>query len=116
MKGRDQKTVIAAGQIAADGPGGVAADAVGDQPFALFGNFERAADLAAEFDRSAGREGRGLSLPRGICTFLRGRHVSAASILDSRDDSAFGLFWLQRIGKISRQARIGPQRFLMESL
>src|SRR5437588_12380781 len=69
MEGGDQQAMIAAGQIAADRSGGVAADTVSNEPFALFGNFERPAYLTPEFDchaaRRAGRFGfrrAGLSL------------------------------------------------------
>jgi len=46
----NQKTVIAARQIAADGSRRIATEAVRHQPFPLFGDFKRAANLAAEFD------------------------------------------------------------------
>src|SRR5205807_4017588 len=69
MEGGDQQAMIAAGQIAADGSGGVAADTVRNEPFPLFGNFQRPAYLTPEFychaARRAGRFGfrrAGLSL------------------------------------------------------
>src|SRR2546426_4951986 len=45
-----EKAVIAASGVARDGAGGKTANSVGDQPFALFIRFERAANLPAEID------------------------------------------------------------------
>src|SRR5580658_6565562 len=48
LKGSDEKAVIAARRATADGCGGEATDAVGDQPLAGFGGGEIAADFAPE--------------------------------------------------------------------
>ena len=75
MEGRDQQTMIATGQVTTDGSGGIAADSVGDQPFPLVGEFERAADLAAEFDRSIAPKSGPFLFPSRVRRFLSCRHL-----------------------------------------
>src|SRR5437762_14306903 len=91
MEGRDQHAMIATRHVATDGSRGIAADSVGDQPFPLFGDVERAADLAAEFDGSVRlRSGRFL-FGRRVRPFLRCRHLQTDSILVLYSNSAFRL-------------------------
>ena len=54
----DEQSVVAASGGAGDGAGGEAADAVGDEPFALFSGGEVGADFGAEGD-NRGNSGLG---------------------------------------------------------
>src|SRR5436853_7752657 len=91
MEGRDQHAMIATRHVATDGSRGIAADSVGDQPFPLFGDFERAADLAAEFDGGVRlRSGRFLFGIR-VRPFLRCSHLQSDSLFVLYINSDFRL-------------------------
>jgi hypothetical protein len=61
---RDQKSMVAPGQAAGDGPAGITADPVGDPPFAPLRLRKVAADRACEADRTRRNDRR-----PGACRF-----------------------------------------------
>src|SRR5258708_34283086 len=53
VKSGEQETVVATGQVATDPSGSKAANAIGDEPFALLGGFEHAANVPPKLDEGA---------------------------------------------------------------
>src|SRR5262249_37747494 len=72
---RDQESVVTPRQAAGDGTAGVAAEAIGEPPFAAFRLDEVAADRPWEADRRGRGRGRAAGAPRHVGLGLLPQHA-----------------------------------------